>query len=192
MSEIDRDWALNQLRHVGNSTQLTLAAMQLLNSGHLLALEGSKVVLNRHGIIFGATPDDSRGERFEVDYGEYIRDYKHDRPSLQATLRELWKSSRRALIKESYEVTLGYAKQKGLMEPLRNQPWYQFVRVIRNCLSHDFHFRFKDHTRSLLPVSWCNKEITAAMEDTDLPEDFLDPYTTWALFLEMVQFVKSN
>lgn len=40
-----------------------------------------------------------------------------------------------------------------------------------------------------LPVSWAGKEITTSLDDTDMPDSFLDPFTTWDLYSEMATFV---
>lgn len=192
MTVIDRNWALAQFRHLKNSAILTLAGMHMVNSDQVLALRGKIVVLTRKGIIGNPAIGDRQGARFEVDLGQLTREYTEAHADLTSSLWESWKLSRRAMIKEGYEVTQAYAEAADVMPQLRAQPWYQFARIIRNCLSHDFHFRFNKHDLKNLPVSWEGKEINASLNDADLPSDFLDPHTTWALFCEMTAFVQNN
>ncbi|MBR7956153.1 hypothetical protein KDW78_19965 [Burkholderia cenocepacia] len=163
--------------------------MQMLNSELIHTLDGKVVVLKKDRIAFNPNADDRQGARFEVDLSQLPNDYKNAHDDLMATIAEYWKAARRNLIKESYEVTRLYAKAIGVS--LKTQSWYQFARMVRNCLSHDFHFRFNNYDLEQLPVSWGGKEINATLNDTDMPEDFLDPYTTWALYMEMVTFIET-
>ena len=191
MTVIDRQWALNQLRHSRNSAILSLAAMQMLNSDLIYDLDDKVVVLKTDGITFNPEPYDRQGARVEVNLGQLTHDYRHDHDSLIAIMDEFWKAARRTLIKEGFEVTRKYAAamRGGAIE---TQPWYQFSRVIRNCLSHDFHFRFSKYDLRQLPVSWAGKEINASLNDKDLPNNFLDPHATWSLFSEMEAFVTNS
>lgn len=56
MTVIDRQWALNQLRHSRNSAILSLAAMQMLNSDLIYDLDDKVVVLKTDGITFNPEP----------------------------------------------------------------------------------------------------------------------------------------
>lgn len=164
--------------------------MQMLNSDLIYALDDKVVVLRTDGISFNPEPHERQGARFEVNLGLLTHDYRHDRDSLIVTIGEFWKAARRTLIKEGFEVTRKYSDV--IEGSLKTQPWYQFARVIRNCLSHDFHFRFNKSDLKQLPVSWAGKEINASLNDKDLPSNFLDPHTTWALFSEMEAFVANS
>ena len=48
-------------------------------------------------------------------------------------------------------------------------PWYQFLRIIRNCLSHDMKLHFRSYDLKQLPVSWSGLIIDASMQNLQLP-----------------------
>lgn len=48
----------------------------------------------------------------------------------------------RAFQKETFEVIKDYCERNEVDNKLKEQPWYEFARIIRNCLSHDMKFKF--------------------------------------------------
>src|SRR5437764_3060453 len=46
------------------------------------------------------------------------------------------------------------AKQSVLKDRLKNMPWYQYTRLVRNAVSHNFRFAFRESDKSKLPVTW--------------------------------------
>jgi len=59
----------------------------------------------------------------------------------------------------------------GQLRQMQFQPWFQFARIIRNCLSHDFRFDLSKDMR-LLPVTWKGKNITGGVHGTRLEHSF--------------------
>lgn len=59
----------------------------------------------------------------------------------------------RTFIKEIFEVVRAYCRETGNTKKLTEQSWYQFARLIRNCLAHDHVFHFSDYDIGLLPIS---------------------------------------
>ncbi len=72
----------------------------------------------------------------------------------QVALEEFAKSVLRCLVKEGHELVTQYCKSEGLYSDLSAQSWWQFSRLVRNALSHDFCFRLNEKDLKLLPVSW--------------------------------------
>ena len=56
----------------------------------------------------------------------------------QIALEEFAKSVLRCLLKEGHELVTDYCKREGLFSDLSAQSWWQFSRLIRNALSHNF------------------------------------------------------
>lgn len=106
----------------------------------------------------------------------------------QVALKEFLTMLLRALLKESFELVRDYAQDSNQEALFRAQPWYQFARMIRNCLSHDFHFRFTPQDLKQLPVTWSGRTIDAQLRDKPLPISFLGYDGAWELFHELEQF----
>jgi len=92
----------------------------------------------------------------------------HDRNVSKIAFSELYDTVHRAALKELFEVTKHYCATTNQTQALVSQPWYEFWRVVRNCFSHDFRFRFTEHDRKKLPVSWRDVSVDASMEGKQL------------------------
>lgn len=107
----------------------------------------------------------------------------------QIALEEFAKSVLRCLLKEGHELVADYFKREGLFSDLSAQSWWQFSRLIRNALSHNFCFRLNDKDMKLLPLSWQGKTIDASVDGQPLMMSFLGYADAWRLFLEYETFV---
>ena len=91
---------------------------------------------------------------------------------------DLWKSATRSFrnatlrncLKEMFERVKVYGSETNQMQAIKKAPWYQFLRIIRNCLSHDMRIKFNAHDRKLLPVSWSGLTISEAVHNQELME----------------------
>lgn len=110
----------------------------------------------------------------------------------KVALKEFLKMLIRALLKESYEVALDYAKQTNQALVFRSMPWWHFARLIRNCISLDFNFRFKKYDLNLLPVTWNGRTIHAGLDKKPLEMDFLGYDGSWELFQEIEKFALAD
>ncbi len=110
----------------------------------------------------------------------------------EIAIKEFLTSQIRALIKESFELIKDYCDSTGQAALFKAEPWYQFARMIRNCLSHNFRFEFNNYDRGLLPVSWSTRTITTAMDGEHLKLGFFGYVETWELFREYQSFVQSR
>lgn len=98
----------------------------------------------------------------------------------------------RILIKESFKLIKDYSDNTNQKQIFQKQTWFEFARIIRNCLSHNFKFQFNKHDKSLLPINWRSKTIDINMEDTYLELSFFGYVEAWELFDEMNLFVKNT
>ncbi len=92
-------------------------------------------------------------------------------------------------MKEGHELVTDYCKREGLYSDLSAQSWWQFSRLIRNVLSHNFCFRLNDKDMKLLPLSWQGKTIDASVDGQPLMMSFFGYADAWRLFLEYETFV---
>lgn len=188
----DKDWALNQLRHARNSYLYTLAGMRLLNSDASRGLQDRVVQLRQDGLLFDPDPSDRVGRRFEFEFNQLVFDYTSRKSDFDASLWELYKFVRRNLITESFEVAKTYSTNASMLTEFRDQPWYQFARVARNAVAHNFIVHFDNFARAALPITWNGKTLDQSLEGSEVTSDLLDPLTTCELIAVMEEFVRTH
>ena len=91
-----------------------------------------------------------------------------DRKVFKIAFSQLYDTVHRAALKELFEITKDYCKTTSQESILTSQPWYQFWRMLRNCLSHDFKFTFSAYDKKKLPVTWRGVTIDLALEGKPL------------------------
>lgn len=127
-------------------------------------------------------------------FGTYVVEFRQVAALLESkldremALKEFTTMLIRGLLKESFETVLAYAKSNQQSAKLKAQPWFQFFRLIRNCVSHNFHFEFGDYDKALLPVSWDGRTIDVSLNDKPLEIAFLGYEGVWDLFSEIDDF----
>lgn len=95
----------------------------------------------------------------------------------------------RAFLKESFEVIKSYCKSTNQETNFKQQNWYQFARIIRNSLSHNFVIELRENDKKLLPIVWRGRSITFAMHGKPLDTSLLGIDGALDLFNEMSIFV---
>ena len=80
-----------------------------------------------------------------------------------------------ALIRAPFEIVGDYCEDydkvmggKRLSKQMKASPWFQFARIIRNAISHNFHFQYGTYDKSLLPVTWNGITLSQDMEGKPL------------------------
>ncbi|NTH16659.1 hypothetical protein G6L99_31595 [Agrobacterium rhizogenes] len=103
-----------------------------------------------------------------------------------------------ALICPPFEFLSKFCKNYGEANPhstlssdLKAAQWYQFARLVRNALSHNFRFEFDRGTRMKLPITWNGITISEAMDGQPISYMTLWHKTGYELFLEMKIFANS-
>ncbi|MFZ5684279.1 MAG: hypothetical protein ACOY9C_06540 [Pseudomonadota bacterium] len=191
MSTLDKNWALNQLRHKRQTYIYMLGALALLNSPATESLRGNVVVLKETGLTFGSTVEDRAGA-LGIDLGVLAEERANNAENFLYSLEQLHKLIRRNVLSEAFETVKAYTKAQGITATFKAAPWYHFVRTLRDAVTHDFHWRIKERDLHLLPLTWGGKTIDAALNDTDLTGDFLNPELVYGLLREMEDFVQAN
>ncbi len=166
---------ITSLEYVGNSCILGLAAVSLFKEQEIQKLL----------------------EESDLEIGDYTVDLKQVSQQLKADKRgraisEYIKMLFRVLIKESFELVKSYCKDSNQTSLIKAETWYQFARIIRNCLSHDFRFVFNKHDKNILPVSWKCHTISIDMDGQYLDLKFLSWQAAIELIDDLRAFVKEG
>jgi hypothetical protein len=82
-------------------------------------------------------------------------------------------------------------KQSVLMDKLKNMPWYQYTRLVRNAVSHNFRFAFSQSDKSKLSVTWNGITIDRNCDGKAITHETLWHRRGYELFLEMKEFAAS-
>ena len=75
----------------------------------------------------------------------------------------------RNCMKELFEQVKLYGSETNQAQFIEAAPWYQFLRIVRNCLSHDMKRQFRSYDLKQLPVSWSGLTIDASMHNSQQP-----------------------
>ncbi len=158
--------------------------------------------LSQVGIALIAQPDAL--ERFEstintlrphpeISSLEYIRYVFETGNSLKHATGEMRNSVLRNCLKEMFEIILAYGKTTSQEAILKAAPWYQFLRMVRNCISHDMTLRFNAHDLKQLPVTWSGLTIDTTMQNGPLQATgFLSRAKTLELMDEVIGYVDAS
>jgi hypothetical protein len=98
----------------------------------------------------------------------------------------------RTFHKELFEMVRKYCENTKQMNLLKEEEWYDFARLIRNCLSHDNVFDFRDNTKKMLPISWNDKTISLDMDGKVLMVSDYYISDNFKMYDEMMNFVKNK
>jgi len=137
-------------------------------------------------------------EESHAKFGTYTIEFKQVKNLLikpadrKIAVKEFITSQIRALIKESFELIKNYSDETSQDSKFKLEPWYQFARIIRNCLSHNFKFEFREYDKTLLPVTWKSRTIDTSMDGKHLELKFFGYVETWELFMEYQKFVDNK
>lgn len=112
-----------------------------------------------------------------------------DEKVLKKALMELQMTIHRAALKELFETMRNYCDKSSQSALLTSQPWYQFWRLIRNCFSHNFKFRFNKYDKTVLPVTWSGITIAESMEGQSLTIGQFSIHKLWSLIGEAEDFI---
>ena len=96
----------------------------------------------------------------------------------------------RSLILESFEVTKTRCVETGLGPVLRKEPWYHYVRLLRNALTHGGYWSFRRYDRNLLPLSWSGLTISAEMDGAVVSGQFADWYRALEISDALIDFAE--
>jgi hypothetical protein len=167
---------LAQLENAKNNFILVLASTSLLSN------EKAYPILEESNCKFG---------KYSIDFKQVANIMKKE-SDRKIACKEYVNMGIRILIKETFELIKDYSKKTKQEQTLKSQNWYEFARIIRNCLSHNFKIQFSNYDKKLLPLRWNNKTIDTSFDNTYLQLSFFGYVEAWELFNKMYLFVKNS
>ena len=170
---------LGQVQTVKNNYALAQAGIALL------AFPDSRARLHDVFSLLKEHPE-TQGIRY-IDYV-----FKDD-DLLKLATGELRNAVLRNCLKELFELVKLYGKETNQTQVIEAAPWYQFLRTVRNSLSHDMKLRFGRHDLKRLPISWSGLTINASMQDSELAMlGFLSRQKTLELIDAIIEYVNTR
>jgi hypothetical protein len=170
------DPLVERLKTVQNNYVLGLASIALLTA------ESSQAQLRSDKAVFGG---------FAVEFAQIadlMRVAGHRDDAVKSFLIMLMCS----LVKDTFELVKHHSKKRRIADALKAQGWYQYARLVRNCIGHNFILEFKKEDLAAMPIRWRQSELTAAMNGQQLPLERFGYAEAWQLFLDMKQFAGDN
>jgi len=95
-------------------------------------------------------------------------------------------------VTDYYESIMKYCNQTKQFPIFKNQQWYNYSRLIRNGLSHDYQWDFSRQKKSDFPITYKQIIITYDLHGTLLKKNQMPLSVIWVLLEEMENFVKIN
>ncbi|RBP72700.1 hypothetical protein DET47_1325 [Shewanella putrefaciens] len=187
----DKNGLLAQLKHQETSLSLTFGMIALVQiPTAMLILKGEKVYVTDQGVT-NIPGHDCSGFTFDFVNCEGLAAFCNQKG--EGPIKEFLKSSFRNLITVSWELVWKYCRATQQDAKLTNQPWYQFFRIIRNSLSHDFTFNVpKDKSGEFISATWRDCTITGVDHGKLIPLSFLGWDGLWELYLDFHAFVEND
>lgn len=105
----------------------------------------------------------------KTQFARYIEYVFEDYDLLKLAVDQFRNSVLRNCMKEIFEQVKLFGAETNQEQIIRTAPWYQFLRVIRNCLSHDMKLKFRRYDMKKLPISWSGLTIDASMQNSQIP-----------------------
>ncbi|MFA5423761.1 MAG: hypothetical protein WC374_07885 [Phycisphaerae bacterium] len=173
---MNKEELLNQLAHTRNNYILGLAALSVFNSGQ------AEPLLARHAAAFGD---------YTVTFDQ-VAELLRKKPDHEIVLSEFNKMLMRATIIEAFEHIKEYCQNTNQYPLFKQQPWYEFARIIRNFLSHNCRFIINKYDSERLPIKWGDIEITEQMNGGGLEAGSFGNIETWELFQQLTDFVEKK
>ena len=97
----------------------------------------------------------------------------------------------RNCMKELFEQVKLYGNETNQMHLIEGAPWYRFLRIVRNCLSHDMKLQFRSYDLKQLPITWSDLTINASMHNCQLPmRGFLSREKALELFDAAIDYLE--
>jgi hypothetical protein len=110
--------------------------------------------------------EEARGFRMKVRGGGLsfadLADMLEQQSSRDALSSDFILNQLHALIRVPFEILCDYCKEydksaptRLLLEEMKATSWYEVARIVRNAISHNFHFQYTKHDKEkILPVTW--------------------------------------
>ncbi|MDZ7789190.1 MAG: hypothetical protein U5L08_01585 [Xanthomonadales bacterium] len=104
----------------------------------------------------------------DKNYFPNVSNLVNNAQRLKIATDELYSSAHRSAIKDLFPLLKKYCHDTGQMELLKDQAWFDFWWVLRNCWSHDMTFNFNPAEKKRLPIRWLDVSVTEEMNGRPL------------------------
>lgn len=133
------------------------------------------------------------GDHPELKTFSYITYVFENDKLLKHATQEFRNSVLRNCLKEMFELVKAYADETNQSDVVTRADWYQFLRIVRNSLSHDMVLRFRPGDLKRLPVSWSGLTIDQSMSNQPLQKaNFLTRVLSIALMDSVIAYVEQH
>lgn len=122
-----------------------------------------------------------------IPFFKFLSDQKKKETAINNFKHSHW----RVLIKESFEMIRGYCNDNDLFSELKKQDWYEFVRLLRNSISHDFRFDFTRYKQEDFPISWKTISIEYSSNGDHIHSSLLSREVVIDIFETMRDFAET-
>jgi len=173
---------INQLKHIHLNFEFGLACISLINDPIAM-----KALPSLHVDIFS--------KRHSHDRIIKILNGKEKEMAIRLFLNMVLMTS---TLKDSYNAIVSYCNscQPEQHSKLRRQPYFQYIRMIRNAMSHGYKFNFdgikEERKATLFPIKWDGKIINESDEGKEISNTQLSYEDLFILLHELNQFVKKK
>ena len=125
-----------------------------------------------------------------IRYIDYVFE---DDDLLKFATGQFRKAVLRNCMTELFEETKLFGIETNQMQTLKAAPWYPFLRMVRNCLSHDMKLKFGRWDLKQLPISWSGLTIDASMHNVELQmHGFLSREKALELVDEVIEYLDTK
>lgn len=93
--------------------------------------------------------------------------------SMQKAIRHTELTLMRSATTEVFELLKAYCQQSNQLQTMESEPWFKFIRLVRNALNHDFKLRFSSSDLQSLPIEWNGIQITEKDNGQEVTLDHL-------------------
>ena len=177
-----------RLAAISTTYLMGIAAIDLLlNPTARSLLAGRFATFGHGGLSFGSQ---SNAGTCSVALGQ-VSNLLADPKNLAESAKQFGIVLLRDLATLGFQILEERCKAVGAMKDLEATSFYQFARIIRNCVSHNFRIEYGKFDRSLMPLSWRGQTLTLAMDQGPLPLEFFSWGHAWALHIDFVSFGKA-
>jgi hypothetical protein len=100
----------------------------------------------------------------EIELGPLVKRARNaDYTAVEGFKRNYENSLLRAMMRDAHELILLYCRETGQDAIYNAQPWFQFVRLLRNVMSHAEGGTLRRWPKGLASVRWREKKFDATM-----------------------------
>jgi len=96
------------------------------------------------------------------------------------------------LITDSIASLSSYCMRTNQEDKAKQQPWYDFFRMVRNAFSHDNVWNFNTYYKSVLPLTYNGITISEDMEGKPLNFGDFNAHVAWHLLEDVKNFINKE